>query len=176
MPYTETEIHGPNFPRPPPDIDNDEERYEIETILNHRKRGRGYQYYVKWKGYDITEASWESTTCFENGSEETLKKYRLRHHLAHLKMAACTFIVLTTPGGQNICLDMMATPQLINTRTDASNNKALQTVCVPTPRPVSNDSGRSRNRLCRTRILTSDPPPTTASIYQEEDLDEVQEK
>jgi hypothetical protein len=82
MPYTETETHGPNFPRPPPDIDNDEERYEIETILNHRKRGRGYQYYVKWKGYDITEASWESTTCFENGGEETLKKYRLRHHLA----------------------------------------------------------------------------------------------
>jgi transposase InsO family protein len=82
MPYTETETHGPNFPQPPPDIDNDEERYEIETILNHRKRGRGYQYYVKWKGYDITEASWESATCFENGGEETLKRYRFRHHLA----------------------------------------------------------------------------------------------
>jgi hypothetical protein len=25
MPYTETEIHGPNFTRPPPDIDNNEE-------------------------------------------------------------------------------------------------------------------------------------------------------
>ena len=25
MPYTETEIHGPNFPRPLPDIDNDKE-------------------------------------------------------------------------------------------------------------------------------------------------------
>jgi len=25
MPYTETETHGPNFLRPPPDIDNDEE-------------------------------------------------------------------------------------------------------------------------------------------------------
>jgi hypothetical protein len=37
MPYTETEIHGPNFTRPPSDIDNDEERWEIETILNHRK-------------------------------------------------------------------------------------------------------------------------------------------
>jgi hypothetical protein len=37
MPYTETEIHGPNFTRPPPDIDNDEERWKIETILNHQK-------------------------------------------------------------------------------------------------------------------------------------------
>jgi len=25
MPYTEMEIHGPNFPQPPPDIENDEE-------------------------------------------------------------------------------------------------------------------------------------------------------
>jgi hypothetical protein len=86
MPYTETEIHGPNFTRPPPDIDNDEERWEIETILNHRKRGRGYQYYVKWKGYDITEATWEPATCFENGGEEILQEYRLRHCLGILTL------------------------------------------------------------------------------------------
>ena len=39
MPYTETDVHGPNFIRPPPDIENDEERYEVETILRHQKRG-----------------------------------------------------------------------------------------------------------------------------------------
>jgi hypothetical protein len=39
MPYVETEVHGPNFTQPPPEIENDEERYEIETILRHRKRG-----------------------------------------------------------------------------------------------------------------------------------------
>ena len=37
MPYTETDIHGPNYVRPPPDIENDEERYEVETILKHQK-------------------------------------------------------------------------------------------------------------------------------------------
>jgi len=37
MPYTEMEVHGPNFLRPPPDINNDEEQWEIEMILNHRK-------------------------------------------------------------------------------------------------------------------------------------------
>jgi len=37
MPYIETEVHGPNFTRPPPEIENEEERYEIETILKHRK-------------------------------------------------------------------------------------------------------------------------------------------
>jgi len=81
MPYTETETHGPNFPRPPPDIDNDEERWEIETILNHRKRGPGYQYHVKWKGYDIMEATWEPATCFKNGGEEILREYRLFKNL-----------------------------------------------------------------------------------------------
>ena len=81
MPYTENEIHGPNYLRPPPDIENDEERWEIETILKHRKRGQGYQYYVLWKGYPITEASWELATCFENGAEEILEEYQNQNFL-----------------------------------------------------------------------------------------------
>ena len=35
MPYMENEVHRPNYLRPPPDIENDEERWEIETILKH---------------------------------------------------------------------------------------------------------------------------------------------
>jgi len=81
MPYKETEIHGPNFTRPPPNIENDEERYEVETILKHQRRGRGYRYYVKWKGYPITEASWEPLSNFEQGGEEVLKEYQLRHNI-----------------------------------------------------------------------------------------------
>jgi len=76
MLYTETEIHSPNFLQPPPDIDNDEEQWEIETILNHQKRGRGYQYLVRWKGYDISGATWEPATCFEGGGEKPLQTYR----------------------------------------------------------------------------------------------------
>jgi len=81
MPYTETEIHGPNFLRPPPDIDNDEERWEIEAIINHRRRGRKHTFLVKWKGYDITEATWETDMCFDGGGEEILKEYRDLHNL-----------------------------------------------------------------------------------------------
>jgi len=81
MPYTEMEIHGPNFLRPPPDIDNDEERWEIEAIVNHRRRGRKHNFLVKWKGYDITEATWEPDTCFDGGGEEILKEYRDLHNL-----------------------------------------------------------------------------------------------
>ena len=34
--YKENDIHGPNFPEPPPDLINEEEEYEIEWILKHQ--------------------------------------------------------------------------------------------------------------------------------------------
>ena len=37
--YKETDVYGANFPRPPPDIIEGEETYEVERILKHRKRG-----------------------------------------------------------------------------------------------------------------------------------------
>jgi len=48
-PYCETNIHGKNFPKPPPDLINGEEEYEVESIRDHRKGGKGYQYLVVWK-------------------------------------------------------------------------------------------------------------------------------
>jgi Chromo (CHRromatin Organisation MOdifier) domain len=58
-PYIKNKVYGNNYPRPLPKLLEGEEVYEVETILRHRRRGRGYQYYVKWKGYPITEATWE---------------------------------------------------------------------------------------------------------------------
>ena len=37
--YKETEVYGANFPKPPPELIEGEEVYEIENILRHRKRG-----------------------------------------------------------------------------------------------------------------------------------------
>ena len=34
-PYHENETHGPNFIRPPPDLIDNEEEFEIETIVLH---------------------------------------------------------------------------------------------------------------------------------------------
>jgi hypothetical protein len=68
-PYIENEVYGNNYPRPLPELLEGEEVYEVETILKHWKRGRGYQYYVKWKGYLITEATWENESAFSNDGD-----------------------------------------------------------------------------------------------------------
>ena len=65
-PYQENEVYGENFATPPPDIVDGEEVYQVETILKHRRQGRGYQYLIKWEGYPITEASWEPKSAFSD--------------------------------------------------------------------------------------------------------------
>src|SRR5690606_31990455 len=47
---------------PPPTVTIDgEEEYEVEEILDSRKYKRSGQYLVKWLGYNVSEATWEST-------------------------------------------------------------------------------------------------------------------
>ena len=59
-PYHETDIHGPNFTQPPPDLIDGEEEYEVEEILDSRQWGRRrkVQYLVKWKGYPSLDNQW----------------------------------------------------------------------------------------------------------------------
>jgi hypothetical protein len=59
-PYRETEFHGTNYDKPPPDLIDGEEEYEVERIVASRRFGRGHklQYLVKWKGYPDTENQW----------------------------------------------------------------------------------------------------------------------
>ena len=79
-PYKENEVYGENHPQPLLDIENGEEVYEVEQILKHRRRGRGYEYLVKWAGYPITEALWELKSSF-TGSVEILQGYQEHHQL-----------------------------------------------------------------------------------------------
>ena len=74
-PYKENDVHGENYIRLLPDIEEGEDVYEVETILKHRKRGRGYEYLVKWVRYPITEASWEPIMSF-TGAVDTLQEYK----------------------------------------------------------------------------------------------------
>src|SRR5258708_319345 len=40
LPYQENTVHGPNFSKPPPDLVQGSEEYEVEHLVNHRRHGR----------------------------------------------------------------------------------------------------------------------------------------
>jgi hypothetical protein len=79
-PYISTRIHGENFTRPPPDLINGEEEWEIERIIGHSggKKTRGspgrtnIRYHVKWKGYEDT--TWEPEENLDN-SRDSIEDY-----------------------------------------------------------------------------------------------------
>jgi hypothetical protein len=73
-PYKENNTHGPNFPKPPPDLIEDQPEWEVERILRHRGK-KNKQYQVKWKGYE--ETSWEPEENLKN-AEDTIKDYWIR--------------------------------------------------------------------------------------------------
>ena len=79
-PYIKTKAHGNNYPRPPPELLEEEEVYKVDSILKHRQRGQGYQYYVLWKGYPISKATWESETAFSSDGD-MLNSYKRQHQL-----------------------------------------------------------------------------------------------
>ena len=57
-PYYEDHFGRTKEPQPPIIINNEEE-YEVEEILDKRKHYGKIQYLIKWKGYPLSEASWE---------------------------------------------------------------------------------------------------------------------
>jgi len=57
-PYYEDNFERKKEP-PPPVIVNEDEEYEVEEILDKRKHYGKTQYLIKWKGYPLSEASWE---------------------------------------------------------------------------------------------------------------------
>ena len=46
--------------------------YEVEAVVHARKKGKGMEYLIKWKGYDASENTWEPA---KNVSEALIKHY-----------------------------------------------------------------------------------------------------
>jgi Chromo (CHRromatin Organisation MOdifier) domain len=59
MPVPTDPIEGRHArPPPPPEIVGEEERYEIEEVMDSRLRRRKLEYLVRWKWYGHVENSW----------------------------------------------------------------------------------------------------------------------
>jgi hypothetical protein len=61
-------------PRPPPEIRDGEEQFEVESILAKRGVGARAQYLVKWLGYDHYEATWEPSRAL-TGARQAVREF-----------------------------------------------------------------------------------------------------
>ena len=87
-PYRETEFHGPNYARPPPDLVGGEEQYEVEQVLDECNHGcwKKKQYLVKWKGYPDSDNQWLDAKDMDNAQELIAEFHNLRPNLSsHIK-------------------------------------------------------------------------------------------
>lgn len=86
LPYVETEAHGPNFPSNPPELIDDKEEYDVETILDSRatRNKRGVQYLVKWLDYPSSDNSWEPSSNLTKALP-LIEEFHRRHPNAYSK-------------------------------------------------------------------------------------------
>jgi hypothetical protein len=76
-PYRETPTHGANYQRPPPDLVDGVEEYEVERVLDSRRHGRGrkLQYLITWKGYPDSDNQWVNWDDAE-GAEDAIQEFK----------------------------------------------------------------------------------------------------
>ena len=77
-PYCENEVHGKNFPAPPPDLIDGEEEYKIEKIIRHRRIPSSRSFLIRWKRYLAEEDSWVAEWDLKN-AKSTLTSYKKLH-------------------------------------------------------------------------------------------------
>jgi hypothetical protein len=76
-PYRETPTHGANYQRPPPDLVDGVEEYEVKKVLDSRQYGRGckLQYLITWKGYPDSDNQWVNWDDAE-GAEDAIRDFK----------------------------------------------------------------------------------------------------
>jgi len=70
-------LPGQEFPEPPPIEVEEAQEWEVEDILDVRRRGRGLQARAKWVGYG-EDSQWYNLTFFEH-SRDILEDFYRRH-------------------------------------------------------------------------------------------------
>jgi Integrase zinc binding domain/Chromo (CHRromatin Organisation MOdifier) domain len=161
-PFIETNAHGPNFSRPPPDLIEGEAEYEVEAIKSHRYFGKNkrLQYLLKWKGYPEADNTWEDTD--QLNAPDLLKQYNKRHHLEDKRTRART--LKTHPTSP---LWPSSTPTLTSTIASIpiSPSSIIASLCPPSTCPMSLPPQLHHHRLASPSRSTPSPtrPPSHPS-------------
>jgi hypothetical protein len=76
-PYRETPTHGANYQRPPPDLVDGVEEYEVKRVLDSCRYGRRrkLQYLIAWKGYPDSDNQWVNWDDAE-GAEDAIQEFK----------------------------------------------------------------------------------------------------
>jgi hypothetical protein len=76
-PYCKTITHGANYQRPPPDLVEGVEEYEVERVLDSQRYGWGrkLQYLIAWKGYPDSDNQWVNWDDTE-GAQEAIREFK----------------------------------------------------------------------------------------------------
>ena len=161
-PYQETAFHGTNYTRPPPDLINNEEEYEIEQILDLRVKGcnRQVQYLVKWVRYPDSDNQWlDADQLTADNAIREFKKRCLNAvvHIRHTTMGnpLIDFSLMSSPMPstiENVLHSTASSPHeysLAAPLTATDLQQVLQRFPDPTQPPDSDDS------ITATKPLTS---------------------
>jgi RNase H-like domain found in reverse transcriptase/Reverse transcriptase (RNA-dependent DNA polymerase)/Integrase zinc binding domain/Chromo (CHRromatin Organisation MOdifier) domain len=166
-PYQETDQHGVNFTRPPPDLVQGGEEYEVESISAHRHYGRGkqLQYLIKWKGYPEADNTWEPAG--QVFAPELIKRYHARHPLEEDKRTRTSRRVAIRsslfPSWPPPPLTFSSTLRLPPRRRDLSNPRR------PTPPSTASwprDPHHLARRSTRSTPMARSSPPKLRSFWQ----------
>jgi hypothetical protein len=76
-PYRKMPTHSTNYQRPPPDLIEGVEEYEVKKVLDSRRYGCGckLQYLVAWKGYPDSDNQWVNWDDAE-GAQEAIREFK----------------------------------------------------------------------------------------------------
>ena len=120
-PYRETITHGANYQRPPPDLVDNAEEYEVKKILDSQLFGRRQrlQYLVKWKGYPDSDNMWvNKDDVFADDKVRAFKDSNpdARTHIR----AACTMRTTHSPLASSSSSSYFA-PHILSMSSNGSN-------------------------------------------------------
>ena len=148
-PYRETEFHGPNYARPPPDLMGEEVQYEVEQVLDERNYGcwKKKQYLVKWKGYPDSDNQWLDAKDMENAQELIAEFNDSNHELcSHIKRALGHLHVLHPPSS-TLSSTLISTHMSDASHTEPTIGVEENTTPLPIPpRSAAADAPKSSVR------------------------------